>query len=41
MIAGEGRLRAGTGGKFGAVVAIAWISGFSSWEMNGRVVVVF
>jgi hypothetical protein len=30
MIAREGRLHAGSGGRSGAVFAIAWIPGFSS-----------
>jgi hypothetical protein len=30
MIAREGRVRAGLGGRSGAVVAIAWMPGFSS-----------
>ena len=33
MIAREGRMGAGSGGKSGAVVAIAWMPGFSSYEM--------
>ncbi len=36
MITREGRVHPGCGGKSGAVVAIAWIPGFSSQEMRIR-----